>query len=205
MKHLLFTLLVVGLCFASPNVVRAGDADAATAPAVDTSSPKAAAISFAKAVDAGDANTAKSVTVNDPDQQKAVETMVNMFSTTKDFIAALKEKMGDEGGAMAMQMSSSLPNLIDSIKDGTETINGDTATVSAKKVDGTQDTDPPAFKKVDGKWLVDLSGSKDWVNMKSQFDKMSKQIQQMKDITAKIRSGDIKTMQDLQAAMQNMQ
>jgi hypothetical protein len=170
----------------------------------DTSSPKSTANAFAKAVDSGDVATAQAVTVNDPDQQKAVEALVNTFSATKDFAAAVKDKLGDQGAAMAKGITANIPNLSDTLKDGTETVTGDTATVSSKKADGTQDPDPPHFKKVDGKWLVDMSASKDWNKMKGDIDQMNKQAQQMKDITAKIKSGEIKDMTQLNAAMQGM-
>src|SRR5581483_2217840 len=113
---------------------------------VDQSTPKAAAMGFAKAMENGDAALAKELSVGSEQDQKVLSSMLEFTGSIKKLRDSASKKYGDKadevtGGGMNVDSSKLL-------EDAQIQENGDTATVMSGK------PQPSAMnlKKVDGKW-----------------------------------------------------
>lgn len=158
----------------------------------DLSTPKAAGKTFATALKAGDAETAKaSSTGGDPALIDTMATAVkNMYAVNDAAIA----KFGEADGKTVMGDSGQFDPK--SFEDATEAINGDTATVTPKT------GQPMPFKKVDGVWKVDLGnlGGGLFAAMgKGMFETLGKNAAELTD---EINAGKYKTAADAKMAME---
>src|SRR6476469_4723925 len=79
---------------------------ALAADAPDTSTPKAAAISFAKALQSNDATTLKAICVGGEEEQKAVETLAGAMGAMRRFKEACAAKWGKDN-----QLGGAIPDL----------------------------------------------------------------------------------------------
>jgi hypothetical protein len=144
MKRTILCGLTLALCFTGGRVFAAD---------VDQSNPKAAALSFAKALESGDSETAKSLVVGTDQEKQIVDATADFVSAVKKLKDSATKKFGDKateitGQSMSVDMSKQI--------EGTESKEeGDTATLTnPQQAQGQQ---PMKLKKVDGKWKVDLS------------------------------------------------
>lgn len=139
MKHGLMTKLVVSFSFLMCGV----------ATAQDLSTPKAAALVFAKAMEAGDAAGAKAASICNADGAKFLEVMTDIIKNGRKLEEAAVAKFGDAGknlGNMeSMDMAKNLENS--EVKE-----EGDSATITIKD----SPEKPVKLKKVDGAWKVDM-------------------------------------------------
>jgi hypothetical protein len=134
---------VLMLVLALTGVVRAAD--------IDQSTPKAAALAFAKAMEAGDANTANQIAVGTDQDKQVLAAMMDFTHSVKTLRESAVKKFGDKadevtGGGMNVDSAKAM--------EDTETKeDGDTATVVATKPQPST----MHLKKIDGKWKVDLT------------------------------------------------
>lgn len=144
----------------------------------DTSSPKKAAQSLARAFTAGDVQGAKAVTTGTDEQMKGLERMVPAVAEVKKMVDAATAKWGKDN-PIAKQFGSmtSREKMIDEadIKE-----NGDTATITYKEQGVTPDT----LVKKDGQWKFDLSSMKEMPN-EDMTKKMADAARQTADDIAK--------------------
>src|SRR5687768_13352175 len=82
---------VVACAAALPSAVRAADAKAP-----DLSSPKSAALVFAKAITEGDAAAIRAVCHGTEDELKAIESMANALASIRKFRNACNDKFGKD-------------------------------------------------------------------------------------------------------------
>ena len=134
MKHLLAIVVVCTCCFLGCG----GNDGANNTPDTDEAAPGAAVEAFAKAMEAGDAATLKSLC---PDFEK---------NLTDNEIADLAAQFASNAKANGGIASITIDN---------ESINNNTATVTATLTNGSGTSSTETFKlnKVDGQWLIDLS------------------------------------------------
>ena len=116
---------------------------------VDQSSPKQAAISFAKALEAGDSDAAKKLVIGSDQEKQIIDGYVEFTSATKKLREAVTKRFPDKadevlGPGMSVDPSKALENA--EVKE-----EGDTATI-LKPGDA-----PMALKRSDGKWVIDLT------------------------------------------------
>jgi len=95
----------------------------------DTSTPKTAAVAFAKAVMAGDMDTVHKTAIGTDAQFAAVKSLSDMLAAMKRYEAAAVRKFGDEG-KLAKDVNKDLAEEVDAAD---EQINGDTASLVNKK------------------------------------------------------------------------
>jgi hypothetical protein len=169
-------------------------ASVARADAPDTSTPKKAAIAFAKAVQAGDMTTAKTLATGSDSEWKLIKMMSETMVAVKAFSAAAAEKFGDQGKLppdMAMDLSADF-------ESSDEKIDGDTATlISQKKPD---DKYPPQLKKTATGWVLDLSNLEKDPASAPLTQIMPVMTKAMTTVTADIKAGKYATMQDAMTA-----
>jgi len=138
----MFTGLVVAAALTISGVARA-DADVST--------PKKAAISFAKAVAAGDTAAMKALSTGTDAEFALVKSLSDVVTSTKKLEDACIKKFGDEG-KLPKEMSM---DLVTDLETGEEKITGDTATIATKNKPG--DEYPMTLKKDGAGWKVELS------------------------------------------------
>ena len=124
---------------------------AARAAEIDQSTPKATALSFAKALEAGDADAAKKLSVGTDQDQQVLSAMLEFTRSIKQLRESAVKKYADKadevtGGGMNMDSTKALEDS--EIKE-----TGDTATVIATKPQPST----MHLKKIDGKWMVNLT------------------------------------------------
>jgi hypothetical protein len=118
---------------------------------IDESTPKGAALAFAKAMEAGDTQAAKQLSIGSDQDQQVLAAMLDFTRAVKTLRESAVKKFADKadevtGGGMSMDPTKALEDT--EIKE-----EGDTATVTATKPQPST----MHLKKVDGKWKVDLS------------------------------------------------
>ena len=126
---------------------------AALATDIDQSTPKAAALSFAKALEGGDDAAARKIVVGTEQEKQVVDAMIEFTGAVKKLRDAAVKKYADKaddvtGPGMTMGPSKAL-------EDTDIKIDGDTAVVTSTKPQSGQS--PTHLKNIDGKWMVDLS------------------------------------------------
>src|SRR5262245_45712792 len=182
-------VVVVGVC--------AGRLTAAP----DLSTPKAAAMSFAKAMEAGDADGAKAATLSDAENQELVTILAGMISNVNKLREAAKAKFGEEasnqiaGNMKTMDMAKQL-------EDSEVKEEGETASINSTKSAGN----PVKLKKVGGDWKVDMTGSIAGApgggQIAQQLPFLKAVGAAMGDLATEIKDGKYATIEDAKSAMQ---
>ena len=122
----------------------------------DMSTPKKAAVSFAKAVMAGDADGYKAVSTGTDAEFALVKSLSDMAMAMKRLEDASTKKFGADG-KLPKEMAM---DLVGDMETSDEKIDGDNATLVLKSK--PDDKFPPTLKKEGDKWKVDLTNlSKD--------------------------------------------
>jgi Domain of unknown function (DUF4878) len=119
----------------------------------DQSTPKAAAMSFAKALDAGDAKTARQLATGSDADKQVIDAMISFNAAVKKLRNSAITKYADKADEVVSPGA-----VIDSTKvlDDTEVREeGDVATIVPTKPQQKQSA--MHLKKVDGKWKVNLN------------------------------------------------
>lgn len=162
----------------------------------DLSTPKSAAKSFAKAMEAGDAEAAKAAsTGGDP---KMIESMAKVAGNMKKLKEAAVSKFGEEGksiGGGPGGKGDGLSEMVKQVDESTEQITGDTATLTPKG-----GGEVLKMKKVNGDWKMDVSqlgGGMAQLGA-GMFDAMAKAAAETTD---EINAGKYKTAKEAQTAL----
>jgi hypothetical protein len=153
MLRRLATLSVLSALIALAQVARAADDQP------DPSSPKGVAAAFFKAMEAGDAATAKSLATGKDKQLAVIDLLVPVFHSFKELETAAVKKWGDEGRKALSQNQGGgpgTPDFNEQLKTAKEEINGDTATIIPANAN-VDKKDQLKLKKVDGKWKLDMA------------------------------------------------
>jgi hypothetical protein len=116
----------------------------------DLTTPRSAATVFTKALEAGDAETAKSAAYGGGLEIEWVEAMAQAMSGMRQLVATTQAKFGGEAeslvaGKQTLKMSNTLA-------DAEIQINGDRATIIPTSGDGVK----IPMKRIDGNWKIDI-------------------------------------------------
>ncbi|HEX3355434.1 MAG TPA: hypothetical protein VHS31_00535 [Tepidisphaeraceae bacterium] len=143
MKFSRFWIIALAFCFVAKGLA----AD------IDQSNPKAAAMSFAKALEAGDAKTARQLATGSDADKQVIDAMISFNSAVKKLRESAVKKYTDKSDEVVSPGST-----IDSTKvlEDTEVKEeGDVAAIVPTKPQQRQSA--MHMKRVDGKWNVNLN------------------------------------------------
>jgi hypothetical protein len=165
----------------------------AQAAAPDLSTPKKAAVEFARDLETGDMTAARAVAIGTADEFKLVEIISNLVRSARDLRAAAIEKFGDAGKGI-LPDGDELADFSKRVDSGTEKITGDIATVGQP-----DEHDPMKLKKAeDGTWRVDLSA----IPEKDEITRMMPKVQKvLSTATTDIKTGKYKTADEAKDAI----
>ena len=125
-------------------------AESTTRAGLDLTTPKKAALAFAKALVAGDMETVKQTATGNPKEFSIVKSLGDMLQAMKRYEAAAVKKFGEEG-KMSKEDSK---DLVMEVEAADEKIEGEKATLVNKAV--PNEKNPMALKKTGNEWKVDL-------------------------------------------------
>jgi hypothetical protein len=165
----------------------------AQAAASDLSTPKKAAVEFARDLESGDMVAARAASVGSADDFKLIEVISSLVRSARDLRAAAIEKFGDAGKEV-LPNGDELADFSKRVDSGTEKITGDTATVGQP-----DERDPMKLKKAeDGTWRVDLAA----IPEKDEINKMMPKVQKvLSSATTDIKAGKYKTADEAKDAI----
>lgn len=169
----------------------------ARAAAPDLSTPKKAAVEFARDLETGDMAAARAASVGSAEQLKLAEVISDLIRSARDLRTAAVEKFGDAGKDI-LPNGEELAEFSKRVDSGTEKITGNTATVGQP-----DERDPMKLKKIeDGTWRVDLSA----IPEKDEITKVMPRVQKvLASAAADIKAGKFKTADEARdAASQQM-
>jgi hypothetical protein len=118
---------------------------------VDNSDPKAVALAFAKAIENGDAATARQLVVGTDQEKQFVDSTVAFIGARKKLKDSAVKAFADK----AADLADLRGNMSDQIPNMDVQIDGDNATLIPPK--SQPDGKPFPLTKIDGKWKVKLS------------------------------------------------
>ena len=169
--------------------------------APDLSNPKSAAMAFAKAMEAGDADVAKAATLSDANNQELVTTLAGMVANVNKLRDSAKAKFGDAAGEQIAGNMKSM-DMAKQLEDAEVKETGDTASISSTKTPGN----PVQLKKVDGEWKVDMASSiaaaPGGGNIAQQLPFLKAVGAAMGELSTEITAGKYKDVEEAQSAMQ---
>ena len=189
---LLFAIAAcLALCLALAAAARA-EPTTATAPTTpDLSTPKKAALAFAKAVAAGDPDGIKATSTGGDNDYTIIKAVSDLFVSIRQLQNATTKKFGAEAGKKIPDPASA---LVDQLERSEEKVAGDTATLILPE--GRDNKFPPTLKKSGDEWKIDLkvmSADPDFVKMK---DMAPKAVAAINGITQAVDAGKYPTLDD---------
>ena len=122
--------------------------------AADLSSPKAAAMTFAKAVEAGDVQAAKAAAINEGENAQLIETLTEVAANVNKLRDAAKAKFGDGAAEQFVGNRKPLEEMSKQLDKAEVKQDGDSATISSADQPGST-----KLKKIGSDWKVDLAAS----------------------------------------------
>jgi len=168
-------------------------ASVARADGPDRSTPKKTAVSFGKALSAGDMETVHQIATGTDAEFALCKAMAETIQASKRLNEAATKKFGDDG-KLPKEMSM---DIVADFEAADEKIDGNTATLVMKgKAD---DQFPPTFKKDGDNWKLDLTNlDKDPASagMAQMFSVMAKA---MDTVTKNVNDGKYKTFPEVMA------
>src|ERR1700679_2108760 len=99
---------------------------ARAADAPDLSTPKKAAVAYARAIESGDLTAVKTTAIGTENDFSYIESIIGLIGANKELRAAAIEKFGEDGKQIS---KDDLSTISRQAEQGEEKIDGDTATV----------------------------------------------------------------------------
>jgi hypothetical protein len=166
---------------------------AACAASPDLSTPKKAAVEFAKDLESGDMAAARAASIGSTEDFKLVEIISSLVRSARDLRATAIEKFGDTGKEV-LASGDELADFSKRVDSGTEKIAGDTATVGQP-----DERDPMKLTKAaDGTWRVDLAA----IPEKDEIIRMMPKVQKVLSASrADLKAGKYKTADEARDAI----
>ena len=124
--------------------------------APDASSPKQAAVAFARAMEAGDLEAARSLAIGTDTEFAFWKSMSELLQASKRLQAAATKRFGDLPPDTFLPALGRFVDRFDRFERLEEKIEGNRATLVLKT--GRVDQHPPTLKRVGDGWKMDLSG-----------------------------------------------
>lgn len=159
----------------------------------DLSTPKKAAVAFARQLEAGDLAATKDTSIGSEDDFKLVGVISGLIRSALSLKSAAVEKFG-EGGKQVVPNGDDLTAFSKRVEEGVEKIDGQTATVGQPR-----EQSPMKLKRAaDGSWRVDLSAIPD----REEILKAMPKVQKVFSIGAtEIKSGKYKSVDEARNAI----
>lgn len=148
------TSLVLAASLAIVICIASADAASATA-SPDLSTPKKAALAFARAIEAGDVAGAEAASTGSAEDVRILHLIADLVGAARQLRDAGMAKFGEAGKSIVS--CDAMANLSQQIETADEHITGDTATVLHR-----YEVDPMKLRRgPDGQWKVDLATMSD--------------------------------------------
>ncbi len=163
---------------------------------IDTSTPKSAVRTFARALDVGDGNALEAVVWREgADERRMADATIRMAVALASFKQASVSMFGKAEADKALNdPDSKFAAALVRIDSAKETIEGDTATVG-------QENEPPVIlKRVAGRWQVvvgALSGSDTSPIVEERIRGIDRQATVVEDLTTDVRADKHRTMREV--------
>ena len=161
----------------------------------DISTPKKAGLAFAKAVETGDIDKAKTLATGTDAEWNVVKSLGDISVAMRKLEAATAKKFGDEGKFP----QGMLMDLVADFQSMEEKIEGDVATLVSKT--RPDDKFPPTLKKTGGGWKMDLSNMSQDPSVAMIAEAVPIMLQRLKAVTGNVESGKYPKFADVMAAM----
>ncbi len=169
---------------------------------VDLSTPKAAALQFAAALERGDKEAARYCVATDTEAEaQLVDGMADMYSAVHKLSEASKAKF-KEPGAVLPPRGRGYIDFTDRLTTAEEPkVEGETATITFKggSASGPAGTPPGTggplmkFRKIDGQWKIDKAGLTTGTNSAAAAAFFKAQNDAINDIADKVAAGQFDT------------
>ena len=174
-----------------------GDGSAA---APDLSTPKGAAIAFAKAIEAGELDAARSLSVGSDAGLALPKSVVDMARAANRLQAAARKRFGADGDRLVPPPPYLMKGLAHYFGSLEEKIEGDRATLVSKTEPG--DTHLPNLKKVGDAWKMDLAA---WCAGAAAETERNQIVAEAMDVLANaLEGGECKSVEEAQERMGKM-
>ena len=180
---------------AAPGMAGSGTAGSSASPGAGGSDPKAAAVSFARAVRDNDMAAARAVSTGTEEHYRMLESISSLFAGMKNYEAAAVAKFGEAGKSAGMPV----PDMVGETEASDVTAEGDSATLINPQKPNAKD--PMKLTKKDGQWKVDLASMPMNEQDKQAVAAAPKMRKVLDETAAEIKAGKYKTVQEAQQAM----
>jgi len=194
-------LLFLILCTAGPGCASGPKVQVAS----DLSTPKAASLTFLRAIAAGDVRTAKAACTGTPQEKKWVDAMSSFLTGLRSFDEAIVNRFGQEAVQADTQLKQALLELSDDViqhvDDAIVHETGETASVEPAAAGVRLRNRPPIYLRNDkGAWKVDLAAT---AKGDKRFDpgvqeKYASAGDALHDAARRVRAGRYKTLTEAQ-------
>jgi hypothetical protein len=162
----------------------------------ELATPKAAAITFVRAMEADDMDAFRQVTLGNDEDYKLFEPLLNMTGAAKRLEKAARTHFGKEGSKVVRE--SPAVELEVHVQESDVKVNGDRATLK-HKADGNGDALP--LKKTAAGWKVDLTAIPNRQQMSDAGPTMTRMQQTLEQAAADILEGKFKTPDEAEKAV----
>lgn len=167
---------------------------AAASPELGT--PKMAALSFVRAMEANDMAAFQAVTIGGEEDYKLFEPLLGMVGSAKQMERAAREKFGKAGRIVVR--NSPAVELEVHIQESDVTVKGDTAVLRHK---GEENSDPLTIRQTAAGWKVDLTAIQNRQQMSAAAAGMRKMQEALSGAAEDIRAGKFKSAEDAEKAV----
>lgn len=157
----------------------------------ELSTPKLAALSFVRAMEANDMTAFRSVTLGADDDYKLFEPLLGMVGAAKNLERAAREKFGKAGRVVVRD--SPAVELEVHVQESDVKVTAETAVLTHQ---GEENADPLTLRHTSNGWKVDLTAIHNREQMATSAASMDRMRQALSDSAADIRSGKFKTAED---------
>lgn len=168
----------------------------ATARAADQDDVKAAALAFAKVLEAGNAADVKAACTGTDKEMAIVDGMVEVLGAMKSLSRAAVAKFGDAGKGIMQEQENPGEQIKKQVESAEIKIEGDNATITAKG-----EGEPLKLKKVDGKWKINLDAMPNKDEMEKAGPMMKAMVKACNETITDIKADKYKTVDEAKTAL----
>ena len=162
---------------------------------LDLSTPRSAATVFTRAVETGDADTAKSAAFAGGIEVEWVEAMTSAMRGMKTLLSATEKKFGAESNLLVAQRG--MLTFSQSLRDAEVQMNGDRATITSGPSKTTL-----FLKNIDGKWKIDVGALTRGQDISGLVKHLRALGQVAPQVSADVEAGKFRTVKEIEREMQ---
>lgn len=162
----------------------------------ELSTPKLAALTFVRAMEANDMMAFRAVTLGADDDYKLFEPLLGMVGAAKQLEKAAREKFGKAASVVVRE--SPAVELEVHVQESDVKVTSDTAVLTHK---GEEGADPLTLRHTPDGWKVDLTAIANRQQMADTAAAMGRMRQALADTASGIRDGRFKTADEAEQAV----